>query len=310
MELPPSVGSSSSDSIELPNSVSSEPPNDGLSDSDQPFTCATGHAVLPPDVDPENCNAFDEAGEEFDDLCFWETDELGNCNVPSPPVTGILRDPHWFAEFFSPPRIGPRVARNGRRALLSLDLKTCWDFTNAVHCNTGLEALSRLKIQWLGTSPPCTIFSDLQRLFNMKKIDPAVWQQRWDMGMQLLGFTMACIQRQIDEGRFFFFEHPARATSWKTDVVMQIARQEVWVAEFDQCRFGLRSKVLGLPMRKRTKIMTNSRALADKLRDHYCLGCPKHQCIMGSEGGISRALWAQRYPDGLIDVIVQVVCDG
>ena len=286
-------------------------------DSDVPFashdskeSAACDIQVPPPVLDTDLANAFDEAGEEYDDfIALGELDENLTDTVPTPQVVELLQAPHWFAEYFSPPRIAPVVHRRGRNALLSLDLQTGWNFHDASNRQTGLDALTRLAILWLGLSPPCTVFSDLQRLFNIKRIDPAVWQSRWVAGVRLVLFAMACARRQIDEGRYFFFEHPARATSWKLDEVQAIAQVEsVHVIEFDMCRFGLRSKVGDVPMRKRTKIMTNSKSLANLLSNRFCDGCQVHQCIMGNEGGMSRAVWAQHYPAGLVDAIARVVC--
>ena len=119
---------------------------------------------------------------------------------------------------------------------------------------------------------------------------------------------MLCAKTQIDRGGFFAFEHPARATSWATEVVRDIARMEsVRVVEFDMCHFGLTTKIGNVPTRKRTKIMTNSSKLADALQGCYCRGDHKHQCITGSEGGQTRASWAQRYPDGLVELIASIV---
>ena len=46
-----------------------------------------------------------------------------------------------------------------------------------------------------------------------------------------------------------------------------------------------------------------------KLRGCFCKnnhGC-EHQLIQGAEGGIPRSVWAQRYPRGFIDAIVQEI---
>ena len=179
--------------------------------------------------------------------------------------------------------------------LLSLDLETGWDFRVEFMCKIALEALLTLQMAWLVQSPPCTVFSDLQRLFNIKRITPEAWQARLAAGMQLLECSMLCARAQVDGGRFFAFEHPARASSWATEVVCGIASLEsVSVVEFDM-----------RPTRKRTKIMTNSAALAGALRGCYCRGDHTHACITGSEGGQTRA--RQRYPDGLVELIASIV---
>ena len=72
---------------------------------------------------------------------------------------------------------------------------------------------------------------------------------------------------------------------------------------FDQCMLGLKSKVSGLPMRKRTRIMSNSRELIKLLQGKCCDGSHVHQAIQGSEGGVKRSVWAQKYPPGLVQII-------
>eukprot|EP00973_Karenia_brevis_P013605 1846518-Karenia_brevis.AAC.1 len=59
-------------------------------------------------------------------------------------------------------------------------------------------------------SPPCTTFSRLQNLNPWTdKREREMWR-----GSRLLKFAMELAQEQINQGRYFIFEHPQAASSW------------------------------------------------------------------------------------------------
>lgn len=127
----------------------------------------------------------------------------------------------------------------------------------------------------------------------------------WSMGMCFLEHSMRAARRQITERRYFAFEHPAGASSWPQQCVEDVAGLPgVEAVTFDQCMLGLTSKVHGIPMRKRTTILTNSPCLAAQLRGHFCDQSHDHQVIQGVEGGVQRSVWAQKYPLGLVSRLV------
>ena len=73
--------------------------------------------------------------------------------------------------------------------------------------------------------------------------------------MVLLTFALSLAQAQIDGKRFFYFEHPALASSWRHPAVVSFvgANPSVSTVNFPQCAFGLTSPD-GLPMRKLTTV--------------------------------------------------------
>ena len=79
----------------------------------------------------------------------------------------------------------------------------------------------------------------------------------------------------------------------------------VMSVEFDQCMLGLVSKVWKTPMRKRTKILTNSKVLVQLLQGCRCDRLHEHVAIRGCEGGQTRSSWAQKYPERLVGVIAE-----
>ena len=261
--------------------------------------------------DDEVANAFDDCIEPFSDSeeDFMEL-VVDGINVPIPEVAKLLEGNHAAAEYYSPPRVLQVAALKGFRVCLSLDLLSGWDFRCKALRDLSVGLLTSLQIMVLFLSCPCTIFSDLQRLWNFKKMEKETLTRKWQEGMLYLEHAMACAAKQYYEGRFFVHEHPARASSWAQPCVKAIeALPNVFVVVLDLCMLGLSSKVHKTPTRKRTKIMTNSVAIASRLAGHMCDGRHEHQAIQGSEGGLRRSVWAQIYPPALVELFVAGIQD-
>ena len=127
-------------------------------------------------------------------------------------------------------------------------------------------------------------------------------------GMIHLTHAMECCHCQHRARRFFAFEHPYNASSWEQDVVKNVARLPgVETVIFDQCMLGLVSPVRRIPIRKRTKIMTNNHVLAAALRGIKCDRSHAHQRVEGAEGGVRMSLHAQKYPEALCRIIARAV---
>eukprot|EP00973_Karenia_brevis_P030395 4190336-Karenia_brevis.AAC.1 len=104
---------------------------------------------------------------------------------------------------------------------------------------------------------------------------------------------MDCAMVQHRQGMFFAFEHPASATSWNAPSVIHAQSQAgVHSVTFDQCMLGLRSPS-GRPLRKRTRVLTNSRALVAAFQPCKCDGSHEHLPIQGSEFGVKLSVRAQ-----------------
>ena len=264
-------------------------------------------------TDDEGMNGFDDANDP-DDL--W-VDDCGetlephptNYDVPPPEVAKMLRMPQPIAEYYSRPRLLLETRRRGLLGVLSLDLVCGWNFCQQGHRIISMDLLEQLCVVFLMLSPPCTVFSDLQRLFNIKRIRADIWSERWEQGMIHLSHSMDCARTQLRRRAFFAFEHPARASSWEQPVVKHVESMDgVYVVQFDFCMLGLESMIFKMPVRKRTKVMTNSKMLADALAPFQCDKQHQHQCIQGNEGGVSRALHAQVYPDQFVKLVANVAC--
>ena len=106
-------------------------------------------------------------------------------------------------------------------------------------------------------------------------------------------------------GRLFIFEHPAHATSWAYDLIIEFGKLDgVHRVQFDFCRLGMAAKdddgTFKLA-RKPTAILTNSDATATLLRHAQCLGDHEHVHLVGG-----KASACQVYPDKF----TKAICEG
>lgn len=81
----------------------------------------------------------------------------------------------------------------------------------------------------------------------------------------------------------------------------------VFLAEFDQCQFGLTSKETKTPVKKRTSLLTNSLKVYEAFHQKFCPNDHTHQVISGSEGGMKRSTYAQCYPDAMCKAIAKAL---
>ena len=84
-------------------------------------------------------------------------------------------------------------------------------------------------------SPMCTAFSLWQRL-NDKIRDPKVCADEKARGLLRLSFCVDLYREQHRNGRYFLHEHPAQATSWQTEVVEKLSKEDGIIrVTCDQC---------------------------------------------------------------------------
>lgn len=301
----PGADSEHADTVSLPGDVG----------EDEMIVDSGEEVALPPDITEDeivNCllDDFadgDAATGEFEHnefkLLFESSSSAG---AEQPPQPGdILQGPQQVGELFSPPRITPVARAVGLSGMLAMDLVTGWDLSTAHGRDASMAAITCLKLVFLMCSPPCTLFSVLQRLWNYKRMNPAVLKTRMDEAEGFMEHTVRCCLYQVSQERYFALEHPASSGAFKLPCV-QALKNTPGVQEivFDQCMLGLRSKVRGVPMRKRTKILTNSPQLVRAFSGLMCSGDHEHQRIEGEEGGVKRSCWAQRYPEQMVHRLV------
>ena len=97
-------------------------------------------------------------------------------------------------------------------------------------------------------------------------------------------------ERQVKAGKLFLFEHPVQAKSWSLSLVKRLFKyKRVVLVDFDFCQLGMHHK--GYPVKKRTRILTNSPKIANRLAKYQCDYSHQHLPLM-----YGRASACQVYP--------------
>ena len=227
--------------------------------------------------------------------------QLWNAQVPQH-LQDIVQDD--LMEIYSPERMAVWAKKLGLRAELSIDLLTGWNLLDAEVRLKVVREISVRRPKVLMMSPPCTWFSGLMNL-NWGKINPVVREQGLRDATLHLEFCMLLADIQESQHRGWAFAHPDTAKSWQNPKVKWWVDRGAFVTRFDQCMFGLVSKVETARMKKRTRFMTNIKPLYAAFDKKVCDKSHGHVSVQGSEGGEKRSVWAQRYPPALCEAAVQ-----
>ena len=217
-----------------------------------------------------------------------------------------------FAELYSPPRVFFAATGRNLKAHISLsfDLANEFDFQTLASRADCLRALDRWQPKFIMLSPPCTMYSPLQALWNLAKMSDEVKEAKWQEAHTHLDFSMMVAEKQVHNDRWFTFEHPHRASSWNRDSVKRVlALKGCYTVTFDQCQTGLKSpEPDSKPIRKRTTLMTNAPAVKRVFQGLQC-NCPagSHATIQGSVDGIQLSTWCQHYTPDLCSRIAEAV---
>ena len=178
-------------------------------------------------------------------------------------VTLLTSDaPDTFMEFVSPPRLCPLFRQGGHKADLSIDILTGYDLLCPRARQQVQNEVCRRRPRVIMLSPPCTVFSQMQHS-NRGRCDPDRWASKEHDGFLLFDFAMELARMQVTANRFFCMEHPHGASSWKRESCLQVqGLPGVRLAVFDQCCFGMVTKITKTPVRKTTTLMSNLHSVA------------------------------------------------
>eukprot|EP00435_Cladocopium_sp_Y103_P033240 s571_g8.t1 len=150
-------------------------------------------------------------------------------------------------------------------------------------------------------SPPCTLFSQLMKLWGRQAIGEEKYLTRLLTAKQLWEFACDIAKSQLGRGQYFVLEHPDGASSWEEDSAISLMQQDgVMVSRFDQCRFGLKAPVSRKPIRKRTKLLHNIPALHITFGDVFCQCQEEHRRIEGCEAGVPVSSFCETYPPEMV----------
>ena len=157
----------------------------------------------------------------------------------------------------------------------ALDLTTLdeqgspWDFSLASQRKKALKLLEKDKPLLLVACPMCGPFSSINDL-NYARMSAEEIQVKLEDAMMHMRFALCLCLKQIAAGRLFMFEHPAGASSWGTKMMQEMLGKEgVFLSKFDFCQLGMEAPSADggrASAKKRTSVMTNSRHLAEILR--------------------------------------------
>ena len=296
-ELPPAVMSESEagesmgldDSVDLPAEIEEQSMDEGVG--------SEVDIELPSDVELD----FDEVLKEEYDQRVPSPDDVASW-LRSP--TGISSKTSVGMELYSPPRVLASAGiRNLAIGILAFDIIHGWDLQKEDLQKITIQLLQLGIITFLYLSPPCTMFSELQRLWNRKKIDPAIWDARWAQAVGFLEHCMTAARLQSENKQRWMFEHPWKASSWGLDCVQSVrALPNVYTVDFDMCCVGMKSPK-GTPVKKRTRIMTNCALLVKNLKGKQCPRDHEHRAVEGSELGKKMSTWCQIYPPELVSIL-------
>ena len=177
------------------------------------------------------------------------------------------------SEIYSPPRVTAATKLLPELRLIpgfALDLTTSdvdgrlWDFDDKVMRDRAMQKVLKEKPMLLIGSPMCTAFSTWQYI-NNKVRSPVTVAAELKRAKMHLEFCIELYRVQSKNGRYFLHEHPAYATSWQTDMVEGLMREEGTLkATCDQCLYGCEAED-GSPVKKPTSFMTNSPELVKEL---------------------------------------------
>ena len=279
---------------------------------------------LPGDVSETDFFFEDAAGAEAGPGAVWDfvdgaaaSKSLGRDQFTVATITGVTAWLHAATgtgmtgmELYSPPRVLPKVkglkAAAERFGSFSFDIMQGWNFDLEELRKLTLSMVETGRVRFLYLSPPCTMFSELTRLWNRKRMTERVYEQRMAIATTYMEHSMMAAAMQCEKGLYFMLEHPQKASSWCLACVDGVRRLPgVMCVDFDMCAVGMVSP-LGSPIRKRTRVMTNSKSLANILRCKQCSRDHKHRQIKGQELGHSLGKWCQVYPEPLCEILASV----
>ena len=106
----------------------------------------------------------------------------------------------------------------------SFDIKEGWDFFDAGDRAAFWNCLRSQQPDLVTMSPECKPFSVLMHS-NWNRMDPGEARRLKVEGMAMFQFCVQVAEFQISQGRYFWIEQPASASSWATHAIAWLLRQ-------------------------------------------------------------------------------------
>ena len=214
-----------------------------------------------------------------------------------------------FIEVFSQPRLVPKAQELalGFNASKSIDILTGWDLLTEANQKATMEHFRSKKPRSCMLSPPCAMFSQLMNT-NFPRMDPIVVKKRWKDALTLWHFALHICQFMMSCGAIFVLEHPTGASSRRLQETQQLlSTPGIYLVTFHQCRFGLKAPISGFPIRKSTRLMTNSPIVAQYFDRVFCTCQGPHKTIQGNEGPFTLSKYCEKYPSDLCEALLRAI---
>ena len=156
-------------------------------------------------------------------------------------IIAMMANGNDITEVFSPPRIAETAKEMGLTPGESMDIKTGWDFGKPSDRERAVEYIKMNKPFWVVGSPPCKLFSVIQRL--NKRVHGREWTERFlerkKEAVTHLEFCVAIYRLQAVSGRYIVHEHPNSASSWNEESIAKMIKiPGVIRVRADQCMYG------------------------------------------------------------------------
>ena len=216
------------------------------------------------------------------------------------------------SEVYSPPRMIEVAESVGLKGGWAVDLTQVdpddgmpWDLSIEAKQKKVMRKVKEDEPFMLISSPMCGPFSVLNASFNYPKMTTEEVTEKLKAAAEPIRFTLELCLEQHKQGRMFLFEHPADASTWTLKCMHDMmAIDGVYSAKFDFCMLGMRTKDKDgndAFAKKRTRIMTNSPAITELLREAQCHGRHRHEPLLGGKAGP-----CQEYPEKFC----RLICEG
>ena len=212
-------------------------------------------------------------------------------------------------EVFSVPRINQHVDnQDGLHRGKNYDLVLGDDFLQPQHRKRVRDEICKEDPFCVTLCPPCTMFSQRRRSTN----DPVVERKKLREAIILLNYAIEICEDRMKRGRYFLFEHPQGARSWKCKKMVELLNKpQVSEVVLDMCQYGMCDRVNGKPHRKSTRLVGNLHEDVMQGLHRRCNGEHEHQPLEGRVclGGhwYNRTRLAQEYPDEFCKAVCRAI---
>ena len=158
------------------------------------------------------------------------------------------------AELFSPPRFSLEAQKRGQQGI-AFDLKQGWNLLNPLTQRKVDALLDELCPELLIVCPPCTYSGGWEHLNSCYRT-PLERAKLLHENRARLKFSRQQIEKQVQRGGEFMFEHPWGASTWN-DPEFEILCKKYGVIKTDMCQHGLKCPETELKIRKSTGLMAS-----------------------------------------------------